>query len=90
MVTNKCPVCGLDDLHHSRFRSFGEKLRFNFTRKELFRCHSCGWRGWLHDVPESAAPLTDVHEPLNEEPASLIGDLMSDDNEEREHKKRRA
>ncbi len=56
-MSGSCPVCGVHDLHHSRLRTFGEKLRSNFTRKVPFRCHACGWRGWREDV---SAPVESI------------------------------
>jgi uncharacterized protein with PIN domain len=41
-----CPECG-DHLHRSRSRSFSEKLIKVFSPFKLYRCHECGWRGWL-------------------------------------------
>ena len=84
-MEHKCPNCGLDDLHHSRFKSFGEKLRFNFTTKVPLRCHSCGWRGWLRERPDAKARA----DP-RDGPVLVVRDLMSEHDEERERQKRRA
>jgi hypothetical protein len=61
-VNHTCPTCGSDDVHHSRPRSFGEKLRIQFTEKVPFRCYACGWRDWLPETPEPAKPRPDAHE----------------------------
>jgi predicted RNA-binding Zn-ribbon protein involved in translation (DUF1610 family) len=88
-VEHKCPNCGLDDLHHSRFKSFGEKLRFNFTTKIPFRCHSCGWRGWLRErLRERLDPKT--RPDAQDGPVLVVRDLMSEHDEERKRQKRRA
>ena len=99
-----CPTCGSDDVHHSRLRSFGEKLRFNLTRRVPFRCYACGWRDWLPDTLEAADPVQKVHappvEPLMDDlnlhanddidPSSVVRDLMSYDDQQRKQKKRGA
>lgn len=41
-----CPKCG-NSLHRSRSRSFLEKLLKGFSNLKPYRCHECGWRGWL-------------------------------------------
>jgi len=78
IVRGNCPTCGLADLHHSHLRSFGERLRFNFSRKVLLRCHSCGWRGWCEDVSTSS------------ENDLLISNPVTEDHDKREQEKRRA
>jgi len=63
-VTHICPDCESHDVHHSRPRTFSEKLRFNFTKKVPFRCYACGWRDWLTDAPApEPPPLPEVHKP---------------------------
>jgi hypothetical protein len=42
-----CPDCGSTRVHRSRSTSVAEKLQKNMTTRRLFRCHDCGWRGWL-------------------------------------------
>jgi len=42
-----CPKCGEFVLYRSRTRTIGETLKKQFTRKRPYRCHRCGWRGWL-------------------------------------------
>jgi predicted RNA-binding Zn-ribbon protein involved in translation (DUF1610 family) len=49
-----CPKCG-DYLYRSHSRSFSEKLIRTFSPFKLYRCHECGWRGWLAYDPHKAA-----------------------------------
>jgi hypothetical protein len=73
-VTHICPDCASDDVHHSRPRTFGEKLRFNFTGKVPFRCYACGWRDWLTETPKAEPPpLPEVHKlpPTDDELSRL-------------------
>ncbi|MBN1448118.1 MAG: hypothetical protein JXA28_09320 [Bacteroidetes bacterium] len=42
-----CPKCAEPTLYRSRSRGFGELLRKKFTNKRPYRCHRCGWRGWM-------------------------------------------
>ena len=42
-----CPGCGEGALYRSRARNFSENVKKKLTMKRLFRCHRCGWRGWL-------------------------------------------
>lgn len=62
-----CPRCrGL--AHRSRARRFDQVVRKSFTPKRLFRCSSCGWRGWLlpldtvtpQSIPFSTLPPPDL------------------------------
>lgn len=41
-----CPQCG-EHTHRSHTRGFGEKLVKTLTSHKTYRCHDCGWRGWL-------------------------------------------
>lgn len=41
-----CPQCG-GHTHRSHTRGFGEKLVKALTSHKTYRCHECGWRGWL-------------------------------------------
>lgn len=51
--TQQCPRCDAR-VHRSRSRGVHHRLRKRFTSTRLFRCNSCGWRGWLH--PTEVAP----------------------------------
>lgn len=42
-----CPKCAEFALYRSRARTLGELLKKQLTRKRPYRCHRCGWRGWL-------------------------------------------
>jgi predicted RNA-binding Zn-ribbon protein involved in translation (DUF1610 family) len=42
-----CPECGAEKVHRSRSRGLTEPIRKSLTAKRIFRCHKCGWRGWL-------------------------------------------
>ena len=42
-----CPNCGKGMLFRSRHRGKFELVRKNITGKRPYRCHGCGWRGWL-------------------------------------------
>jgi uncharacterized Zn finger protein len=96
IVNRNCPVCGHEDLHHSRLRTFGEKLKYNLIGKLPFRCHSCGWRGWFHDDTSDsrpAAPAVSSAPPVQQQPPkeeSVVGDLMAENHEQRQKQKRRA
>src|SRR5215471_20550731 len=41
-----CPRCG-ENTHRSHTRGFREKLVKRLTLHKTYRCHECGWRGWL-------------------------------------------
>ena len=45
-----CPKCGSPSLFRSRHRGVMEMIRKNMSDKRPFRCHKCGWRGWLKKV----------------------------------------
>ncbi|MDH7514610.1 MAG: hypothetical protein QHI48_01865 [Bacteroidota bacterium] len=46
-VGKPCPACGAQKLHRSRHRTVFERLRKALSGKRPYRCHACGWRGWL-------------------------------------------
>jgi len=66
-VNLTCPACGRHDVHHSRFRSWVERVRFNVTGLLPFRCHQCDWRGWRKDVAPRGETLREVHKQLTED-----------------------
>ena len=41
-----CPQCG-ERTYRSHTRGFKEKLVKGLTSHKTYRCHECGWRGWL-------------------------------------------
>jgi uncharacterized protein with PIN domain len=47
-TAKRCPGCGEASLFRSRSRGFNESVKKRFTNKRLYRCHRCGWRGWLN------------------------------------------
>jgi len=65
-MSQACPACGHQDVHHSRFRSWVERLRFNMTGRLPFRCHQCNWRGWRED-PSRPGELREVHKQLTDD-----------------------
>jgi predicted RNA-binding Zn-ribbon protein involved in translation (DUF1610 family) len=46
MMNRVCPGCGWR-VHHSRARGLREKLIRAITSYKIYRCHECGWRGWV-------------------------------------------
>lgn len=53
-VRPECPQCGGRRVHHSRPRSIAERLRRTLTFRVPYRCHSCGWRGWMRETGPTA------------------------------------
>lgn len=47
MAEKTCPECKSNRVHRSHARNLWEKVQKRFTTRRLFRCHDCGWRGWL-------------------------------------------
>ena len=66
-VSQACPVCGEHDLHHSRFKSWVERLRFGVTGLVPYRCHKCHWRGWREDLGRPVDSLREVHKQLTDD-----------------------
>ena len=65
-MISTCPRCREPKLHHSRAKSAFERIRRRFTERVPFRCHGCGWRGWLQDMVAEPPPR-DVLRELTEE-----------------------
>ena len=42
-----CPQCGEYHYHRSHSRNLYEKLRKRLLKDRVFRCHKCGYRGWI-------------------------------------------
>jgi predicted RNA-binding Zn-ribbon protein involved in translation (DUF1610 family) len=42
-----CPKCSNPSLFRSRHRGMFEFIRKNMSNLRPYRCHKCGWRGWL-------------------------------------------
>jgi len=47
MKRKSCPECGSAKLYRSHTKTLSEKARKEMTPKRPFRCHECGWRGWI-------------------------------------------
>ena len=46
-MSNKlCPACG-ESIHRSHTRGLKERLVKSLSSYRTYRCHDCGWRGWL-------------------------------------------
>ena len=54
-----CPECHSDRIHRSRARNTWEAWRKRLTRSVPFRCHLCGWRGWMDAALDFADPASD-------------------------------
>ncbi|HEX4346061.1 MAG TPA: hypothetical protein VHZ73_00725 [Vicinamibacterales bacterium] len=56
-----CPACGGSRIHHSRPRSVRERVRRVLTLRVPYRCHACGWRGWMRETgatsPDGPRPI---------------------------------
>jgi len=65
-----CPHCA-GTMHRSHARSLPERLRKGLSHQRLFRCDSCGWRGWL--VPLEFGD----HQPMEARPAPDLSSLDS-------------
>jgi NADH:ubiquinone oxidoreductase subunit len=78
VVISICPRCGQTKLHHSRARGAFERFRKRFTDRVPFRCHGCGWRGWLHDIVAEPPPR-EVLQSLTEADYDRIDSHRKDD-----------
>lgn len=52
-----CPSCKGQNVQRSQARNMYEHFRRTQTTKRLFRCHQCGWRGWLAPLDSRRAPV---------------------------------
>jgi hypothetical protein len=59
MNGSQCPACGAEQVFRSRSVSMLERVRKRLTRKRLYRCARCAWRGWLREG-HARAPLHTV------------------------------
>jgi FlaA1/EpsC-like NDP-sugar epimerase len=59
-----CPECQSANVHRSKTRTIAERFRRDRSNERLYRCTSCGWRGWLTPLefcaPLAAAALPDL------------------------------
>jgi predicted RNA-binding Zn-ribbon protein involved in translation (DUF1610 family) len=46
-TAHRCPRCLEQSLYRSRHRGAWESLKRKLTGRRVYRCHKCGWRGWL-------------------------------------------
>ncbi len=45
----RCPSCGnTEKVHRSHSIYLWERIFKLVSNYKLYRCHNCGWRGWLH------------------------------------------
>jgi predicted RNA-binding Zn-ribbon protein involved in translation (DUF1610 family) len=68
-ASQPCPSCRTGVVHRSRARSITERVRKELTSTRLYRCDSCGWRGWL--TPESYIGPQSVEAPAVPDLSSL-------------------
>ena len=73
-----CPTCGKSPLHHSRPRSWVERVRRSVTGLVPFRCHACNWRGWRSEFSPGTGGPREIHRELTE---SEIATLDPDNSE---------
>ena len=64
-VSLACPECGAA-IHHSRPRSWFERLRRRVTGRVPYRCHNCNWRGWRDDAKPGSSGPREVHRALTD------------------------
>ncbi len=60
-----CPACKAA-MHHSRARSWVERLRRRLTGRVPFRCRECGWRGWREEPSEGLHGPREIHRDLTD------------------------
>lgn len=46
-LSSPCPKCEDFALRKSKSRSFKDKFIKRLTPYSVYRCHDCGWRGWI-------------------------------------------
>jgi len=61
-----CPGCRSSNVHRSHAQTLLERARRSVSHKRLFRCHSCGWRGW--QIPR---------EPMGDAPGTPAADALT-------------
>ena len=55
-----CSSCDCGSVRRSRVSGPFEHLRRQFTEKRPYRCHECGWRGWIDVIDEFEETLESV------------------------------
>jgi hypothetical protein len=69
-------------MHHSRTRTWIERLRRRMTGRVPYRCRACGWRGWRHEPAEGLHGPRKVHRELTDaeierlEPDAVKGERL--------------
>ncbi len=63
-----CRKCGSRNVHHSRLRTWFERLWWRFSDRAPFRCHDCDWRAWLADPGPrtNGGMIREIHRDLSE------------------------
>jgi len=51
-----CPSCHSYAIYRSKPRGL-ERLKEYVTTERPYRCHDCGWRGWVENIRYAAFPL---------------------------------
>ncbi len=80
--TVSCPNCGKSPLHHSRPRSWVERVRRRLSGTVPFRCHACNWRGWRNEFALNPGGPREIHQALTDseiaklEPDNAEGDRL--------------
>jgi UDP-GlcNAc:undecaprenyl-phosphate/decaprenyl-phosphate GlcNAc-1-phosphate transferase len=46
----RCPLCSAHTLNRTQVRSIPERIWKKLTEKRLYRCETCGWRGWTQTL----------------------------------------
>ena len=59
-IEQPCPSCGESTLFRSKARSLPERLRRSWSLQRLFRCTTCGWRGWLMPIHVSTTEVVEL------------------------------
>ncbi len=54
---SRCPRCADYRAYRSRGRTHFERSRTAWSPKRLYRCHGCGWRGWLRPSETVSPPV---------------------------------
>ena len=53
-----CRSCASSSVHRSRVSGPIEEIRRHLTAKRPYRCHACGWRGWVEIIDVVPPPMT--------------------------------
>jgi UDP-GlcNAc:undecaprenyl-phosphate GlcNAc-1-phosphate transferase len=61
----RCPSCAHASAHRSKARNAFERLKKERTLRRLYRCDTCGWRGWLMPMDFSNVVTTDRLSPID-------------------------